>query len=222
MSRKASTLQLEHRTGASRCTQRQNRTPKHVRQGIMCRSRRSRPDPSFCGSYARGSRTGFRAQKRIFPASRQPRRTLRDHRRTVLTKICILSTSRLPFRGPAAKLTAPGKSMQAPFLCNFELLEGYPKVESTNLAFCNCRKKSQNARRGSCVIAPCIGGRAGRGRDVPVRPQKPHQRAPRRRRASAARGFRRCSTLRGPSTLARGETVRCAPARAPCAQGPGR
>jgi hypothetical protein len=122
MSRKASTLQLEHRTGASRCTQRQNRTPKHVRQGIMCRSRRSRPDPSFCGSYARGSRTGFRAQKRIFPASRQPRRTLRDHRRTVLTKICILSTSRLPFRGPAAKLTAPGKSMQAPFLCNFELL----------------------------------------------------------------------------------------------------
>jgi hypothetical protein len=101
-------------------------------------------------------------------------------------------------------------------------VEGYPKVESTNLAFCNCRKKSQNARRGSCVIAPCIGGRAGRGRDVPVRPQKPHQRAPRRRRASAARGFRRCSTLRGPSTLARGETVRCAPARAPCAQGPGR
>jgi hypothetical protein len=104
----------------------------------------------------------------------------------------------------------------------FVHLKGYPKVESTNLAFCNCRKKSQNARRGSCVIAPCIGGRAGRGRDVPVRPQKPHQRAPRRRRASAARGFRRCSTLRGPSTLARGETVRCAPARAPCAQGPGR
>ena len=30
------------------------------------------------------------------------------------------------------------------------------------------------------------------------------------------------STLRAPSTLARGETVRCAPARAPCVQGPGR
>jgi hypothetical protein len=51
------------------------------------------------------------------------------------------------------------------------------------------------------VIAPCIGGRAGRGRDGPVRPQQPHQRAPRRRRASDARAFRRCSTLRGPSTL---------------------
>jgi hypothetical protein len=50
-------------------------------------------------------------------------------------------------------------------------LKGYPTVESTNLAFCDCRKTSQNARRGSCVIAPCIGGRAGRGRDGPVRPQ---------------------------------------------------
>jgi hypothetical protein len=39
------------------------------------------------------------------------------------------------------------------------------------LAFCNCRKKSQNGRRGSCVIAPCIGGRVGRGRDGPVQPQ---------------------------------------------------
>ena len=28
-----------------------------------------------------------------------------------------------------------------------------------------------NARRGSCVIAPCIGGRAGRGRDGDVRTQ---------------------------------------------------
>ena len=32
-------------------------------------------------------------------------------------------------------------------------------------------KALPNARRGSCVIAPCIGGRAGRGRDGPVRPQ---------------------------------------------------
>jgi hypothetical protein len=37
-------------------------------------------------------------------------------------------------------------------------------------AFRNCPKKVAECADG-VVIAPCIGGRAGRGRDGPVRPQ---------------------------------------------------
>ena len=44
-------------------------------------------------------------------------------------------------------------------------------------------------------------------------------RRPRRRRASAARDFRRCSTLRAPSTIARGETVPLAEGMAALQQG---
>ena len=44
------------------------------------------------------------------------------------------------------------------------------KVVKTTKVY-GCVPGHNNARRGSCVIAPCIGGRAGRGRDGPVRPQ---------------------------------------------------
>jgi hypothetical protein len=48
-----------------------------------------------------------------------------------------------------------------------------PQQRTSFVQLCNkgtAVKALPNARRGSCVIAPCIGGRAGRGRDGPVRP----------------------------------------------------
>ena len=49
---------------------------------------------------------------------------------------------------------------------------------------------------------------ARRGRDGPVRPQQPHQRAPRRAEGLGRARLPGCSTLRAPSTLLRGETVK--------------
>ena len=49
-----------------------------------------------------------------------------------------------------------------------------PQQRTSFVQLCNkgtAVKALPNARRGSCVIAPCIGGRAGRGRDGAVRPQ---------------------------------------------------
>ena len=83
--------------------------------------------------------------------------------------------------------------------------------------------KSSGCREdGSCVMAPCIVGAPGAGATArcglnnPISELHAGGGPPRGAPSGVA------STVRAPSTLARGETVRCAPARAPCVQGPGR
>jgi hypothetical protein len=74
-------------------------------------------------------------------------------------------------RGPRqGRIASPGSLALQPLARRARrALRGrvYPEVESTFRPFATARKKSQNARTGSCVIAPCIGGRTGRGRDGP-------------------------------------------------------
>ena len=100
LSRKASTLQLEHRTGASRLTQQHHRTPKHVLHGHYVPLPALPPRRLLLSLLRARIPHGLPGQEAHLPGVPAPRPPLRDHRRTVLTKICILSTSRLPSAVP--------------------------------------------------------------------------------------------------------------------------